>query len=818
MSVRALRVDIACRGIAANVLLTLAMEGDPDKHTEVIYRHSFSGMAGPAAVRGLRVLMPDGRDLVSKIEKRADAQDGYEDGLAQGQRTCLVEAVENARGTVELSCGVLPPNEIMIIRLECVVTASVSAERNALELSFPGTMFPAVQRLEGDGAREPLSPWGTELRWGEQAVFVVGWEGEDVGTAFLSDTHTVGAKGEHGWPLSARGDTEIESHVHVLAPLTCKKELLLARGCVSARGESLLSLGHCVECEEGRSQVDFMFVADKSGSMAGANMRSLAQALKLCVRALGGRVPFNIVFFDTDCFTLDKPGGFGGGYYNPRCRDSEEEVDRIFAMIDSVRAGGTTNIDVPLRRIKSVPLSHGCSSRVVFVLTDGLIDNLKSVVDLLASFDATTHLFVGLGLGNEVNVATIRALGQNSAYSIVRSPEALARSTMSLLGKAMSGELLSRVRVRTGDIRWQRFESEPDAVLPAGKTAVFWSGAPPGDVDVSAKSASQGKMVYRVGGFADGGEDATALLAAAHVEDLRSKGASSDEVTKVALEAHIVTAETSLLLVDRDGDIEMVLPEAPERRKVENARKIVVGSSAFDDDKKAVKAHQAFGNPFLQAPGVRSRGARRKGGAFGGGGSFGIKPPAFGGRGTFGPSHAAGGGFRSAPPAGGGGGFGGGASAGGGGHGWGRGRGRGRGPMPRRYEGDACFGGGGVVDPLLDFEEGEELSDARASSSGGGDALLAILGSIDNRGLWSVRAAEEALTRLGVPEHVLEALRAELDDEMATRLVLFAVQARFPARRVEWSVTAKTATRALGEDMAQERTEELCARIRAFVE
>lgn len=471
MSVRGVRVDIGCHGVAAAVDVTVLVVGEETAPTEVAYRHSFSGVDGPAAVCGLRVRRQDGQEYVGKVVARDEAQNEFEDAVAQGHQPCLVETVENARAAYTMSLGVVRPGEVLVAQLQCAVTVGVNAERNGVEVQLPVAMFPIVEKCDADGTREEVAGWdGRAVRWGKMDICCE-WHDADLCMPPRSDTHAVGERGPHGWPLGVRDAAfETGAYVHLFAEMANEAKTPLAvRGARCASG-ALVCAAHAIECTEG-AQAEFVFLADVSGSMRGERVEYLKQALTMCVKTMGRRIPFDICLFSYDTTPLSEmvetyrvPGA-------KKC-ETEKEVEEILAAIDEIDAEGGTNLMSALEYLQITPLSAGCSGRVVFVMTDGMVNDNARVKACMETGAWKNHLFVGLGLGKQADRQAVRMLGRDSMYAFVHKASALARATMGLLGKTMGGEVLREVRASDG---WRAHDPSQGVAFAAGSTAVFWS-------------------------------------------------------------------------------------------------------------------------------------------------------------------------------------------------------------------------------------------------------------------------------------------------------------------------------------------------------
>ena len=245
---------------------------------------------------------------------------------------------------------------------------------------------------------------------------------------------------------------------------------------------------------------DVVFVVDTSGSMAGPKIEQARNALRFCLRSLGGEDRFAIVPFATE------PRPFRDWMVDA----TAENRAAAEKFVDGLEAVGGTAIDDALRRgleVLGQPKpgdpndlrSHGpivaTAGRPLIVLfvTDGLPTIGETNVDVIlknaAARSGVARLFV-FGVGDDVNTKLLDRLAEDNrgARDYVASTESIEEKVSNLYGK------LARPAMTDLELKFEGVEAT--AVHPRRLGDLFHGG----EILVSGRYARPGNAVVRLTG------------------------------------------------------------------------------------------------------------------------------------------------------------------------------------------------------------------------------------------------------------------------------------------------------------------------------
>ncbi|XP_068934562.1 von Willebrand factor A domain-containing protein 5B1 [Petaurus breviceps papuanus] len=229
---------------------------------------------------------------------------------------------------------------------------------------------------------------------------------------------------------------------------------------------SVLMLNFCPDLQPTQSSLrkthgEFIFLIDRSGSMSGSNINRVKDSLILILKSLMPTCLFNIIGFGSTFKTL----------FPSSQVYSEESLTTACDSIQHLRADmGGTNILSPLKWITQQPLHVG-HPRLLFLLTDGSVNNTGKVLELARSHAFTTRCY-SFGIGPKACprlVQGLAAVSKGSAEFLVQG-ERLQPKMIKSLKKAMA-PVLSDVTVE-----WNFPENAEVLISPISSSSLF-----PGD-------------------------------------------------------------------------------------------------------------------------------------------------------------------------------------------------------------------------------------------------------------------------------------------------------------------------------------------------
>ncbi|XP_070260343.1 von Willebrand factor A domain-containing protein 5B1 [Myotis yumanensis] len=203
---------------------------------------------------------------------------------------------------------------------------------------------------------------------------------------------------------------------------------------------------------------EFIFLIDRSGSMSGTNIHRVKDAMLVALKSLMPACLFNVI-------------GFGSTFKSlfPSSQTYNEETLAIACEnIQRMRADmGGTNILSPLRWVIRQPVHRG-HPRLLFVVTDGAVNNTGKVLELVRNHAFSTRCY-SFGIGPNVCHRLVKGLATVSKGSaeFLMEGERLQPKMVKSLKKAMA-PILSDVTVE-----WVFPETTEVLVSPLSTSTLF---------------------------------------------------------------------------------------------------------------------------------------------------------------------------------------------------------------------------------------------------------------------------------------------------------------------------------------------------------
>lgn len=195
---------------------------------------------------------------------------------------------------------------------------------------------------------------------------------------------------------------------------------------------------HLDDSEEEEAEGEYVFVIDRSGSMAGASILQAREALALCVSALPLGARFQIVGFGSSHAALFPDG--------PAAYDDARKAEALAHCRGLAADMGGTEILPALQAVASAAATKaqakapGGRPRQVFVVTDGQVSNTAGVLAFVRDDHrrAGTRYF-GLGIGAGASRALVKGIAEAGAgtSAFVVDGERLQRKVMAQMNRAL---------------------------------------------------------------------------------------------------------------------------------------------------------------------------------------------------------------------------------------------------------------------------------------------------------------------------------------------------------------------------------------------
>uniref|UniRef100_A0A8D0DN48 von Willebrand factor A domain containing 5B1 n=1 Tax=Salvator merianae TaxID=96440 RepID=A0A8D0DN48_SALMN len=178
-----------------------------------------------------------------------------------------------------------------------------------------------------------------------------------------------------------------------------------------------------------KTQGEFIFLVDRSGSMSGVNISRVKEALLVILKSLMPTCLFNIIGFGSTFKAL----------FPSSQTYCEETLATACESIQKIRADmGVTNVLSPLKWIIRQPIHQG-HPRLLFLLTDGAVSNTGKVIELVRNHSFSTRCYT-FGIGQNACrrlVNGLAAVSKGSAEFLAEG-ERLQPKMIKSLKKAMA--------------------------------------------------------------------------------------------------------------------------------------------------------------------------------------------------------------------------------------------------------------------------------------------------------------------------------------------------------------------------------------------
>ncbi|XP_028429045.1 von Willebrand factor A domain-containing protein 5A isoform X2 [Perca flavescens] len=408
---KSVEVELEVRDHVATVVSTLNYENKEDKPLEAVFVFP---LPGDAAVCHFSAKIGQ-TEIVAEVKEKQKAHEEYDDALSSGREVFLLEESDQSPDIFSLSVGSLRPGESASIRLEYVTELAVQADEGLMfclptvlnpryqprgsedvciqVTSVPASLVPyslsfsarvssprPVSKVESNCPLDALQYLNTEQT--QATVKLVGGHKFDRDIELLiyyKDAHQPTAVVETGQasvkPGSLMGDPVVMLSLYPEFP--------------QAVMSSVASCG------------EFVFLLDRSGSMAGSRIKSARETLLLLLKSLPMGCYFNIY-------------SFGDCYEHIFCKSveySQKTMEEALKKVEEMGADlGRTEILSPLKHIYSQPCISS-QPRQLFVFTDGEVENTEDVINLVKR-NSCSHRCFSFGIGKGASSALINGLAK----------------------------------------------------------------------------------------------------------------------------------------------------------------------------------------------------------------------------------------------------------------------------------------------------------------------------------------------------------------------------------------------------------------------
>ena len=503
-----------------------------------------------------------GTRVVGEMHERDRAFELYDDAIEAGHGAFLLD--EERPDIFQASIGNLPPGAEVIVTLTYV--AELTVDDGRLRFAIPTTVSPRYAPIEDQvGTGRPDSaalnpphalsvPYGLNL-----SVHAAMPQGI---TAIESPSHPIALTlDEQGATITlAQQDAALDGDfiLSISAPGLDAPQALLDR---DNEGTEAVGVAFAPVFPASSAPGELIFLVDRSGSMGGASIEEMRNALQLCLRSMTSGCRFNIV-------------GFGTRYQSlfPESRPYDQAtLDVATAHVATIEAdlGGTELL--PALRFVLEGQRSGELPRHVVVLTDGEVTNTDAVIELAAAHAHHARIFTfGIGTGASQHLVRGVARAGGGAAEFIYPGERIEPKVVRQLSRLLS-PALTDVRVEWIGGTVTQAPVKIPAVFAGGRLLVygFVKGQRPAMVRLTATTPS-GPVSFEVPvpDVAAGSHSSVRTLAArARIRELeegsewlsargsqqkdRKVTSAKNEIIALSLRYGVISRETSFVAVER---------------------------------------------------------------------------------------------------------------------------------------------------------------------------------------------------------------------------------------------------------------------------
>ncbi|SEG52026.1 marine proteobacterial sortase target protein [Marinobacterium lutimaris] len=594
-------VSIDVTGPIARTVVTQEFKNPGDTWVEALYLFP---LPEDAAVDRMKLLIGE-RVIEGEIKEKEEAKAVYEQAKAEGKRTALVE--QDRPNLFSTSVANIPPGGSVSVSIEYQQT--LGWKEGEFSIRFPMAITPRYNGALPEPTHVVEQTGSLNSGWsllpGERPNQVLPLADEEIDRPV-----SLRLRLRAGFELA-----EVKSHYHKILKSQGENgevDIELAQSSVQADRDFLLSWKpvpsqqpnaalFAETSDKGRfgllmftpPQLDgwekpareVVFVIDTSGSMGGQSIRAAREALLNGLAGLEAGDSFNIIEFNTDTaalFTSSRPAD------DQNLRIAERFVSRL-------EAEGGTNM-FPALDLALQPSDSQRLRQVVFI-TDGAVAQEQELFSHIQRKLAGSRLFtVGIGSAPNTYFMQEAALAGRGFFTYIGRPDEAAEK-MNALFERLAKPVLANIQVSGEGVSGFAPAVVPD--LYAGEPLV-----------VAMKLSDENSSVQIQGQMGDTlwkqslAIDAVDQQAGIGIDWARrsiaswqrgaARGVDADtirnEVTRLALDFHLVSPFTSLVAVDKTPvrpdteslDTKALPGKMPQGLEVKQTLQLASGATGYE--------------------------------------------------------------------------------------------------------------------------------------------------------------------------------------------------------------------------------------------
>ncbi|KAH8828763.1 hypothetical protein DL96DRAFT_1462502, partial [Flagelloscypha sp. PMI_526] len=423
-------VDVLIADVHASVEISQRFTNPLDVGVEATYTF---GLLASAAICGFKMIRADGTEVEGVVKEKEEAKKEYQEAVKQGYTAAL--GAEDTKDVFSISVGNISAKETVVIKLRYLQTLTDDEKRDQVRFVFPRTYAqrygpaPTVNAASASTVHQRFSmdvivqqastiksiscPSGhpMQLELGRPDGFAVDDSVPDsqLAKVVLSDPS---------------GSLTQDILLVITAAGLDSPRCFVEKNSSSTSGETVamgLTFVPRFTLPDHPAGMEYIFIVDRSGSMAGSGIKLVKEALVVLLRGLPSRnTKFNIVSF----------GSRSTKFWESSQAYTQSNLEAATSHVDSMGAdyGGTeiaSALDLVFSSL-STPLSKPVA---VFLLTDGgawdvsgCVAKTKNALTTQATKENFMRVFT-VGIGNGASTDTCDSIAKaGGAISVYVGP------------------------------------------------------------------------------------------------------------------------------------------------------------------------------------------------------------------------------------------------------------------------------------------------------------------------------------------------------------------------------------------------------------
>ena len=464
-----------------------AFGNNSDVDLEAVYTFPVPKQASLSEVS----LWIDGKEVIGEVVEKEQARQLYEDQVAKGNDTAIAE--KNDYMTFDVA--VYPVRAGGETRVRLVYYQPIEIDSNVGRYQYP--------LAEGGVDDQRIAFWSVDDQVHEAFSFDLTLKSafpvKDVRLPGYMDKAIIeqaGAAEEeqlgqtdvyHVRLESAEGDAltrDIVVYYRLADDVPARVEVVPYRADKNSDGTFMVVVTPAADLKPVKEGVDWIFVLDKSGSMSGGKIATLADGVSRVIGQMSPNDRFRIITFNNSA------QDFSGGYQNA----TPANVQSILAKIKTLNADGGTNLFAGISMAYN-RLDDDRTTNILLV-TDGVANvgptQHSDFLNLLRQYDIRLFTFV---IGNSANQPLMERLAKDSngfAMNISQSDDIVGR-ILQIKNKVLY-EALHDVELKFhGEKVKDLTPTKPGSLYQGQQLVMFgrYTGSGPVKVELQAKISGQ---------------------------------------------------------------------------------------------------------------------------------------------------------------------------------------------------------------------------------------------------------------------------------------------------------------------------------------